>query len=209
MVIRSIEELLARAQPYASGRRRFMLGVTGPPGAGKSTLAGLLAAHLGDRARIVGMDGFHLAQSELERLARADRKGAIDTFDVAGYVALLRRLRDPGERVVYAPLFRRDLEEPVGSAVPVARDVPLVVTEGNYLLAEQDGWPNVRELLDEVWYVRTPEETRLRRLIARHVAYGKEPEAARAWVMRSDQRNAELVEATRHRADVMVELAEG
>jgi pantothenate kinase len=119
------------------------------------------------------MDGFHLAQTELVRLRREHRKGAIDTFDVAGYVALLRRLRDPAEDVVYAPVFRRDLEEPIGSAVPVGPDVPLVITEGNYLLVADGPWGAVRALLDEAWYVATPHDARRHRLIERPTRRGR------------------------------------
>ena len=153
------------------------------------------------------MDGFHLAQAELVRLGRADRKGALDTFDGAGYVALLRRLRAADEDVVYAPEFRREIEEPVNAAVAVPRDVPLVITEGNYLLVDEGPWAAVRGLLDEAWYVVQDEETRLRLLIARHVAFGKAPDFARDWVLRSDERNAQLVATTRPRADALVRIA--
>ena len=200
-------DLVERAAALgAAGSGRAVLGVVGPPGAGKSTLAETLVAALGERAVLVPMDGFHLAQAELVRLGRQDRKGALDTFDAAGYVALLRRLRSPTDEVVYAPVFRRDIEEPIGSAVPVPAGVPLVVTEGNYLLVDSGDWAHVGELLDEVWYVVTPEETRLRWLIDRHVAYGRAPDAARAWAPGTDQRNAALVEATKDRADALVRL---
>jgi pantothenate kinase len=131
------EPALERARRLAAGGRRALLGITGPPGGGKSTLASAIASELGDQAVLVGMDGFHLAQSELVRLGRAGRKGAPDTFDAAGYVALLRRLRDASEDVVYAPEFRREIEEPINAAVAVPRDVPLVITEGNYLLVDE------------------------------------------------------------------------
>jgi pantothenate kinase len=202
----TVDDALARARRLAAGGARAVLGIAGPPGAGKSTLAEYVAADLGARARIVGMDGFHLAQRELVRLGREDRKGAIDTFDVAGYVALLRRMRDPSEEVVYAPAFRRDLEEPIGSAVPVGSDVPLVITEGNYLLVPDGPWGAVRGLLDEAWYVTTPPETRRRRLIERHVAFGRAPEAARAWALGPDERNAQLIERTSDRADHLVHV---
>jgi pantothenate kinase len=198
-------ELIARARALAGAGRR-VLGITGAPGAGKSSLAARVAAALGpDTARLVGMDAFHYAQAELERLGRADRKGAPDTFDADGYVALLDRLRTSADPVVYAPEFRREIEEPVAGAVPVPREVPLVVTEGNYLLVGAPPWARVRPLLDECWYIAAADESaRVRRLIARHVAFGRSPEAARAWVLRSDERNAELIAATRERADLVV-----
>ena len=200
------EQAIERARALAARGPRTLLGITGPPGAGKSTLAAAVAGALGDRAVVVGMDGFHLAQAELVRLGRHERKGAIDTFDGAGYVALLRRLRDASEPVVHAPEFRREIEEPINAAVAVPRDVPLVITEGNYLLVDEGPWAHVRGLLDEAWYVVQDEETRVRLLIARHVAFGKPPEYAREWVLSSDERNAALVAATRDRADVLVRI---
>lgn len=201
-----IAELEARARALAVAGGRRLLGITGPPGAGKSTLAARLAQALGPGlAAVVPMDGFHLAQAELVRLDRADRKGAPDTFDAAGYVALLRRLRAADENVVYAPAFDRTLEEPVAGSVPVGSDVPLVITEGNYLLYEAGEWSTVRRLLDEVWYVAPDDETRVRRLVERHVRHGREPAEAAAWVARSDEANARLIAAGRDRADLVLE----
>src|SRR4051794_32035181 len=200
-VVESEPELLARARALVDTGVRRILGIAGPPGGGKSTVARAVVAELGGSARLVPMDGFHLAQAELVRLGRRDRMGAPDTFDSAGYVALLQRLRGP-EPVVYAPEFRREIEEPIAGAIAVARDVALVVTEGNYLLL----WPEIQPLLDETWYVETDEELRVQRLIQRHIQFGKTPEYARAWVMRSDEKNAALVAETAARADVLVRL---
>jgi pantothenate kinase len=198
----SAPELIERARRLAGAGRRI-LGISGPPGAGKSTVSELVVRELGpDVARLVGMDGFHLAQAELERLGRADRKGAPDTFDASGYVALLRRLKENADPVVYAPLFRREIEEPIACAVPVPREVPLVVTEGNYLLL----WDDVPALLDEAWYVAPDDELRVERLIRRHIEFGKAPDFARDWVLRSDERNAALIAPTRARADLVVTL---
>jgi pantothenate kinase len=199
----TLDDLVERARRLAGPGRRRILGITGAPGAGKSTVAEALVAALDGAAVLVGMDGFHLANAELERLGRRDRKGAVDTFDAAGYASLLSRLHAREEQV-YAPLFRRDIEEPIACAVPVPRDVPLVITEGNYLLV----WEPVRRLLDEAWYLDPGDDVRLDRLVRRHETYGKSPGLARDWAYGSDQRNAELVASTRHLADLVIHLTE-
>jgi pantothenate kinase len=203
VIVDDLDTLIARARELAARGPRTILGVAGPPGGGKSTLADAIVAALGDSAVLLPMDGFHLAQPELVRLGIRDRMGAPHTFDAAGYVALLKRLRAGGDDVVYAPEFRREIEEPIAGTIAIAPEIPLVVTEGNYLLL----WDGVRSLLDEAWYVDMDEATRLEWLIARHVAFGKTPDEAEAWVMRSDQANAAVVAATRDRADVVVRLA--
>ncbi len=197
--------LLARAQALLAGGGRRLLGLAGAPGSGKSTLAAALAGALGPQAAVVPMDGFHLANAELARLGRAGRKGAPDTFDAAGYVALLRRLRHPvaGE-TVYAPAFRREIEEAVAGCIPVAPEVRLVVTEGNYLLMD-GAFAAVRGLLDESWFVATDEAQRDAWLLARHVAFGRGEAEARAWIEATDQPNARLILATRGRADLAVD----
>lgn len=202
----TVAEALARAARHVDSGRRVILGIAGPPGAGKSTLAETIRLRLGERVRVFAMDGFHLAQSELVRLGRTERKGAPDTFDAAGYLAMLRRLRNPSEDVVYAPEFRRSIEDPIAGAVPIPAEVPLVITEGNYLLLEQPPWDAVRDLLDEAWFVSVPDRLRVERLVARHVAFGRDPDAAAAWVRSADQPNAELIESVRHRADAIVAI---
>ncbi len=203
----SVADLVARARALVTPGRRTILGITGAPGAGKSSLAAALEAGLAGNAVTVGMDGFHLAQAELSRLGRQARKGAPDTFDPAGYTALLRRLRENTDPVVYAPRFDRGLEEPVGSAVPVGPGTPLVLTEGNYLLLERDGWAGVRQYLDQVWFLDVPEDLRRARLIERHVSFGRSrPEATQRATTGSDEHNARTVAATRSRADLIVTL---
>lgn len=203
----SLESLFARSETLVARGGRRILGVTGAPGSGKSTVAQHIVARLADRAVLVPMDGFHLANSELVRLGRRGRKGAEDTFDSAGYVALLRRLREQQhDEIVYAPEFRRDVDESIGSAIPVFARCPLIVTEGNYLLLESGHWSNVRPLLDEVWYVEVDDELRRERLVARHMQFGMTERAARDWAMLTDEPNAVLIAASRVRADLVVRL---
>jgi pantothenate kinase len=196
----ALDQLLATVVP----RQRYMLGLAGAPGAGKSTVAQRLLEALPGRAVVVPMDGYHLANSELARLGRAARKGAPDTFDSAGYVALLARLRLRADEVVYAPEFRREIEEGIAGAIAVPPDVELIITEGNYLLFDEGHWAGVRAQLDAVWFVDIDDDVRRERLIARHMRYGRTAEQARDWVQTTDEPNAVLVNASRVRADLLV-----
>jgi pantothenate kinase len=201
---------LERLRRLADAGGRRILGLVGAPGAGKSTLAQAIFDALPGQAVVVPMDGFHLANVELQRLGRAGRKGAEDTFDSAGYVALLRRLREQRQdQIVYAPAFRREIEEPVAGAIAVLPEVPLVVTEGNYLLLEHGHWHGVKPLLDEVWYVNVDPGLRRTRLLARHVSFGRSEDAAEQWVSQTDDVNARQIDATRMRADVQFQWPAG
>ena len=201
------EVLFARARDLAQRPGRALLGITGAPGAGKSTFAGDLAERLradGVTVALVPMDGFHLPQAELVRRGLRDVMGRIDTFDAEGYLALLRRLRDETGRTVTAPDFDRTVEEPVADAIRVEPDVRLVLTEGNYLLDDEPPWPDARAILDEVWFVETDETARVERLLARHVEFGKTEEEARLWMARVDDPNTLRIQARRDAADRVV-----
>lgn len=202
----TIDSLIDHAKSLAATGPRSILGICGAPGSGKSTLARVLCDEIGSASVVVPMDGFHLAQSELERLGRAQRKGALDTFDGGGFVALLRRLAVPTEPVVYAPAFDRTIEDPVAASIPVSCDVSLVIVEGNYLLVDDAPWGEVRELMTESWYVSIEDALRLERLMARHIRFGRSPELARAFAHGSDQENAELIASTSSRADHHIDL---
>jgi len=201
IVAPSLAELIARASGLATPGERRILGIAGPPGAGKSTLALAVCGALGGRAVLVPMDGFHRSNEELATLGLRDRKGAPETFDADGFVALLAAVH-AGD-AVRAPAFDRDLDSAIPDAILVRDDVPLVVVEGNYLLLDDGPWVAVRALLHEAWYL-TGDDTRVERLIARHVAHGRTEEAAREWVLRSDEANARVIEPTAARADLVV-----
>jgi pantothenate kinase len=201
-VVIDLDALVRRA--LARPGRRPLIGIAGPPGAGKSTLAERLVTAVGPAAALVPMDGFHLAHAALDRLGLRTRMGAPETFDGWGYLALLRRLTVETDHPVWAPGFERTLEQPLAGSIPVDPEVRLVVTEGNYLLLDRPPWPQVRAALSEVWYVEADAGVRLERLLARHVEFGKSPAEASAWVAAVDEPNARLVERRRDTADLIV-----
>ena len=202
-------DLLARDAIALVGESRAILGIAGDPGAGKSTLVDLLLERIravkgADWVAHVPMDGFHLADAQLDRIGARGRKGAPDTFDAAGYAHLLERVKRQVGDPVYVPGFDRTLEQPLAAALVVLPSARLVVTEGNYLLLEHPHWARARQAMDAVWFVASEESERIERLVARHVEFGKTPEEARAWVATTDQRNSELVAGTVGKADRVI-----
>jgi pantothenate kinase len=194
-------------QLIAKHEERYLLGIVGKPGAGKSTLSQYLIENLnGSPVTVVPMDGYHLSNSVLQNLGRTDRKGAPDTFDVQGFTALLRRIRDEKDTDIYYPVFDRSIEESIAAQGLVKSDTELVIVEGNYLLHEEGGWESVASLLDEVWFIEIDDETRLRRLIDRHIAFGKSPEAAESWSRGSDEVNAQIIAKSKARAHAVIQL---
>jgi pantothenate kinase len=206
----AMADLLARdAIALASDSARAILGVAGSPGAGKSTFVDALldrvrAAKGDDWVAHIPMDGFHLADAQLDRIGARGRKGAPDTFDAAGYAHLLERVRQETDDPVYVPGFDRTLEQPLAAALVVLPSARLVVTEGNYLLLDDPGWTRARRAMDAVWFVTSDETMRVERLVARHIQFGKTPSEARTWVATTDQRNAELVADTVANADRVI-----
>jgi pantothenate kinase len=196
----TFEQACARLQQHLMRPTRTIVGIIGPPGSGKSTLASRLQAAYPDQIQMVPMDGFHLANVELTRLGRSNRKGAPDTFDSYGYVSLLQRLRhQTPDETVYAPEFRREIEEPIAGAIPIFSTTQVLITEGNYLALDQGGWGPVAGLLDEIWYVEVAQSIRWERLIARHMQFGRSRRAAQDWVQTTDEPNARLIESTVNR----------
>jgi pantothenate kinase len=185
---------------------RFLLGITGPPGAGKSTLAAVVERRVNAErergfAAVLPMDGFHLSNRELEALGLRSVKGAPETFDVDGFVRLLERVRRDSVSTLLWPAFERETERTVPSAITIASTTRLVVIEGNYLLLDRPGWREVRPLLDEVWYVDAPRDVLRERLLARALAGGRTEAESISKVDASDLRNADLVATTKAAAD--------
>ncbi|WP_202977042.1 nucleoside/nucleotide kinase family protein [Ornithinimicrobium flavum] len=204
----TLATLVEDARRLAARPGRTILGLTGAPGAGKSTVAAALADELGpELVALAPMDGFHLDDAILHARGARGRKGAIDTFDDAGYAALLTRLRSQAaDEVVYAPRYDRDLETSIGSALPISPSVPLVVTEGNYLLARTGAWPRACAALDEVWFLDLDPAVRESRLVERHVRHGEDPARAHERASGPDHDNAVAIEALRDGATRVVRL---
>lgn len=201
----TLDQALERAVELARSSRRTVLGIAGAPGAGKSTLARRIVTEVDGRlgagtAVQVPMDGFHLSNAALDALGRHDRKGAADTFDADGYVALVRRLVAADEDVVWAPDFDRRVDEPVAGSIAVPRAARLVVSEGNYLLDDAAPWSALPELFTETWFCAVPDDVRLDRLVGRHMRHGRDHDAARAWAVEVDGVNAARVAPTVIRA---------
>ena len=163
----TLDLLAGEAIALVGDKPRAILGITGSPGAGKSTLTDLLLARIraAKGAQWVGhvpMDGFHLADAQLDRLGVRSRKGAPDTFDAAGYAHLLERLKLETDTPVYVPGFERTLEQPLAAALVVLPTARLVITEGNYLLVDDPLWARARAAIDTVWFVAGEDGPRIR-----------------------------------------------
>lgn len=207
--IAELTPLVERVQELLAARERVLLGVTGAPGAGKSTLGAALVGEF-DASVVIPMDGFHLAASVIAGTPAEARRGAMDTFDVDGFIVLLQRIRGQADRTVYAPEFRRDASgaDPVAGAIAVPPDTRLVVVEGNYLLADAPGWRDAAGLLDEVWFVEVDDDLRRSRLIRRHTACGMSPAEAESFALGSDEANSREVASVRDRATRIVRLSD-
>ena len=201
----SNEEAKAIVAERASASARTIIGIVGKPGGGKSTLSKYLLKGMDPTlVSVVPMDGFHLSNKVLKELGKSDRKGAQDTFDVKGFTTLIERIKLDSADPIYYPIFDRSIEESIAAQGVVYPSTRVVIVEGNYLMHDRDGWQEISPLLDQSWYAYLDEDLRISRLISRHVAFGKDPDSAKAWAKGSDQVNAELIETGVARCDFLI-----
>jgi len=202
------DSALERASLLQESSTRYILGIVGKPGVGKSTFTDFLREHLSQELfAILPMDGFHMSNEELLELGRRDRKGAPDTFDVRNFTQTLAAIKVSDGADIKFPVFKREIEASIPDAGLIPAQAKLVIVEGNYLLHDQSGWEQVGSFLDEAWYLHVDDELRMQRLIARHIAFGKSPEDAKDWSEGTDEANARVIHKSESKADFVVTLS--
>lgn len=199
-----IAHLAATIFKRAGKAKRFIVAIAGPPGSGKSTLSARLHELLPEGAsEVVPMDGFHYDDAVLERRGLRARKGAPETFDFAGFEALLKRIR-AGEPDIAIPVFDRSMELSRAAASIVATQTKFILVEGNYLLLDEEPWSRLAPLFDFSIFVDVPRNELERRLMERWHGHGRSDEDARAWIASNDLPNIERVLARRRAADLVI-----
>ena len=194
------EGLAKLIRARADSPSRFLVALAGPPASGKSTLAADLAATLAPGARVVPMDGFHYDDVVLEARGQRARKGAPETYDAAGFLHLIRRLR--AEEEVAIPIFDRTLELSRAAADIVGPDDRILIVEGNYLLLNRDPWRHLAPLFDLTVFLGVSEPELIRRLTDRWRHHGKSDAAAQDWITSNDLPNALTVINGSNKAEI-------
>jgi pantothenate kinase len=199
-----IAHIVATIFKRAGGERRFIVAIAGPPGAGKSTLSSQLHDLLPEgSAAVVPMDGFHFDDRILESRGLRACKGAPETFDYAGFEALLKRIR-AAEPDIAIPVFDRTMELSRAAAAIIPADVKFILVEGNYLVLDEPPWSGLAPLFDFTLFIDVPRPELERRLMQRWHEHGKSDEEARAWVASNDMPNVDKVLGRRRQADLVI-----
>lgn len=185
-----------------NSKSRYLIALSGLPGSGKSTLAARLEHEVNARQpgamMTLSMDGFHLSKAQLRQMpdpqAAFARRGAPWTFDVQALFQRLQLLRDNLDENVSWPDFQHGIGDPVQDAFVVAPSTRLILIEGLYLLRRVDGWESVSAKFDERWFLDTPFDVAMERLINRHMASWQiTREQAAERISSNDRLNAQIV----------------
>lgn len=198
----SLDAVLETIRACLEVQSRVLVGIAGPPGAGKSTLASALASRLGPVAAVLPMDGYHLDNPSLKEMGLLHRKGAPETFDGAGFVELVRNLRQQ-DGISY-PTFDRVNDRTVPDGGRIDGATRIVLVEGNYLLLQTPPWSDLKALFDITVYLDVPQEVLKSRLVARWRRHGLSPSHAESRAEANDMRNVALVAASSSQADFVV-----
>lgn len=209
-----LDSLVAKIR--AQAKPRFLLGITGPPGSGKSTLSETIlkiwnetdSGTTDNGASIVPMDGYHLPNEELQRLGILHLKGIPQTFDAIGFVSKLRAIRSNPELTHYCPRFDRSIEASIQNDILVKPEDALVIVEGNYLLLDENPWKELANIFDAIWYIDADDSILLPRLLERHLHGGKTAEQAKEKVESTDVPNTKLIQKTRDRASLVLRASD-
>jgi pantothenate kinase len=196
------EKIAKLIREKAGEAERFMVGIAGPPGAGKSTISEALHKALPSSV-VVPMDGFHFDDLILNARGHRPRKGAPHTFDVAGFEILLKRIK-AREPDIAIPVFDRTLELSRNAADIVSNDAKFILVEGNYLLLKQKPWDRLEPLFDFTVFIDVPKVELERRLMSRILAHGHDEAYAKNWIASNDMLNIETVLAESAKADVKI-----
>jgi pantothenate kinase len=202
------ETILSKANVNISNR--FIVGIAGGPGSGKSTFAVRLKELINskstksnsDLAQIFPMDGFHRKNIELERSGLLSVKGAPETFDVAGYVSMLNRIR-LGENLK-APIYSREAHDVIDNALPIEPHHKIIITEGNYLFVDMEGWCEIKDIIDLKIYIEAEKGVCEKRLLERHMRGGKTEAEALEKIKKVDMKNYDLIDQTKKYADKII-----
>ncbi|MDE3028368.1 MAG: nucleoside triphosphate hydrolase [Paracoccaceae bacterium] len=176
---------------------RMIVALAGAPGSGKSHMAEALCEAINRAtpglAAVLPMDGYHYDDAILHQLGRHARKGAPDTFDVAGLHQMLLRLRVNAEPDIAVPVFDRALEISRASARLIPQSVGIILCEGNYLLLDQAPWAALAPAFDLTVLIDVPEATLRDRLTRRWQGYGLNEAQIRAKLEDNDLPNGRFL----------------